>query len=59
MGSIRSGKVSAEGWDEGTGMVQGSGQGPTGTNEWKHGICGNCSPCGMCKSIINMTYLLY
>ena len=38
-----SGKGSGEGWGEGTG------QGPAGSNEWKHGICGNCSPCGMCK----------
>ena len=36
-----SGKGSGEGWGEGSG--QGS-----GTAEWKHDICGNCSPCGMC-----------
>ena len=42
-----SGKGSGEGWGEGAG--HGSGKGAEGTNEWKHGLCGNCSPCGMCK----------
>ena len=42
-----SGKGSGEGWGEGIG--KGCGNDPNGPNEWKHGICGNCSPCGMCK----------
>ena len=46
-----SGKGSGEGWGEGGGNGEGEGQGPNGPNEWKHGIWGNCSPCGMCKSI--------
>ena len=44
-----SGKGSGEGWGEGCGNGKGEGEGPNGPNEWKHGICGNCSPCGMCK----------
>ena len=50
-----SGKGSGEGWGEGGGCGKGEGQGPNGPNEWKNGICGNCSPCGMCKSI-NITF---
>ena len=42
-----SGKGSGEGWGEGLG--KGCGHDPNGPNEWKHGICGNCSPCGNCK----------
>jgi len=41
-----SGKGSGEGWGEGLG--KGCGHDPNGPNEWKHGICGNCSPCGNC-----------
>ena len=52
-----SGKGSGEGWGEGEGSGQGKGEAPAGPNEWKHGICGNCSPCGMCKLTTNMTYL--
>ena len=37
-----------EGWDEGTGSGRGTRQDTARPNEWKHGICNNCSPSGMC-----------
>jgi|ERR1711894_168466 len=40
------GNGSGEGWGEGMGeggLGEGSGHG-----EWKHGVCGSCSPCGDC-----------
>ena len=51
-----SGKGSGEGWGEGLG--KGCGHDPNGPNEWKHGICGNCSPCGNCKYYRILKYLL-
>ena len=50
-----SGKGSGEGWGEGSGKGCGHG-GPGEPNEWKHGICGNCSPCGMCKYNRNLVF---
>lgn len=41
------GNGSGEGWGEGMGeggLGEGSGHG-----DWKHGLCGSCSPCGDCK----------
>ena len=45
-----SGKGAGKGWDK----DEGCGQGHTGQNEWKHGICGSCSPGGMCKLVVKI-----